>query len=733
MSISALLKGAKQTYNVGVGQGSIGLTTVSEQYWARRQAQAESDIARLQTSISSSQTELDWRRFCAKGFSFLDRILGRAVDCMEGSLRNQWDGNKQLARDAKRLFKADAVVEVLIPFSHVPLRFVKLSSRSSKDEVRTLGTSDQHRSYMLGRPYLGVSWKGVGLFAITPHGQCVTMDTFYVDTPDGNKWSTDPVLPAVFTKVAKDFERELQLVETQFAPYLALLTQKQRLESEEELLLRLGKSKEKWEGLYLPDIQKLEVLRALELFEKVDPAAPFGLLLTGPSGVGKSLLGKTIAATVGCNFQRLTPSSLKLDHLGESGRRVHEIWEQARREQPSILYLDECEGVLGRRGAAETDVISTEIVQAFLAEWDGLDKSSRVWVIGATNRRELLDDAILSRFGWEMKINLPGEEDRSSILQQELRIVGSEVAFSSELGGLTQGMSGRDLQEVARSARRMAHPELPTVEHLRIAISKLRKGGNTQVSTHAQWENLVLDQKAMNRLKLICGLLRDPEKWVAQGVSIPRTLLLEGESGVGKTEIARTLANESGLAFHSATTADLKAGYLGHSGNRVQQVFERARSHSPCILFLDELDIVAPGRGFGGDDPLTREIVGQLLQEIDGVQAHAEHVFLVGATNRPNAIDNAILSRFAERLLIPLPDHAARIRLFSIFLSGKKLAFPVDDGSVLLADLSEGKGLSGRDLRNWIGAAEQSALLRALEEGGPEHYVITLDDFSALP
>jgi len=160
--------------------------------------------------------------------------------------------------------------------------------------------------------------------------------------------------------------------------------------------------------------------------------------------------------------------------------------------------------------------------------------------------------------------------------------------------------------------------------------------------------------------------------------------------------------------------------------------------HTPCILFLDELDIVAPDRSMGEDDSLTREIVGQLLQEIDGVQSHPEHVFLLtgvfllAGINRPDAVDRAVLSRFGERLQVPLPDHSARMQLLAKFLSGKKLEFPAEDGARLLADITEGKGLSGRDLSNWVTSAEQNALLRAFENGGPKGYVITLDDISAV-
>lgn len=730
MPASLLIKEAQSPYNIGIVRESTALTTASQKYWALRQVQVEAKIARFESTASTPDAELNWKKFCAGGFSFLDRLLRIASDRFEGPLRAQWNGNKHLARDAKRLFMADAIVEILIPFSHDPLQFVKLSPRSTAYETSTLKTSDHTHFYELGKPYLGISWKSVCLFALTPNGQCVPLDTFYVDTPDGNRWSTDPVVPGVFASVAKEFGPNLNLIETQFAPFLSVLTRKRSLAREENALSRITNSVKVWDHLHLPEAQKIEILRAVELFERNDPAAPNGLLLTGPSGVGKSLLGKTIAETAGCNFQHLTPAALKLDHLGGSGRKVREIWEEARRNEPSILYLDECEGILGRRGAAETDIISTEIVQAFLSEWDGLNKSSRVWVIGATNRRDLLDDAILSRFGWEMQIGLPSEENRILILQQELKDAGIEFPLSPELGPLTQGMSGRDLQELARSARRAAHPEIAGEEHLRAAISKRRTGRNTQVSPQSRWVTLVIDQNTLNRLKLVCNLLRESDKWAAQGLSIPRALLLDGPSGTGKTEIARTLANESGLTFVAATTADVKANFLGHSGNRVKQLFERARSNSPAILFLDELDIIAPNRSsVGGGDPLTDEIVGQLLQEIDGIQIHDSHVFLLAATNRPDAIDPAVRSRFEETLVIPLPDRNSRIRLISIFLSGKRLGFPLEDGAVLLADLSGGRGWSGRDLNNWVRSAEQKAMIRALEAGGPEHYSIGLDDF----
>jgi SpoVK/Ycf46/Vps4 family AAA+-type ATPase len=493
---------------------------------------------------------------------------------------------------------------------------------------------------------------------------------------------------------------------------------------------RIEKAAESWSQVHIPERQKLDILRRAELFERNDAAAPRGLLLTGPPGTGKTFVARTLREMMGCDFQMLSLADLKQQTVGASGKRVREVWDRARKHQPAIIFIDECEGILGRRGAAETDAFATDIVHAFLAEWDGIRGNAQVWVIGATNRRDMLDDAILSRFGWEIELQLPGMEDRRQILSQEVKALGLSVEVPEEVAALTQGMSGRDLKQLAQSVRSVAYPAEPTQEHFLDAIGAARKSHNTKVDRKAGWETLVLDDAILDRLKLVCALLRDAEKWQGQGVSIPRSLLLAGPSGVGKTQVARTLANESGLTFIAATTADVKANYLGQSGNRVKLLFERGRSSAPAILFLDELDVIAPDRAAtGGNDQLTDEIVGQLLQEMDGISARDSHVFLVAASNHLERIDAAVRSRFQEKLVIPLPNHQARVRLLTNLLAGKKIGFPLNDGAVLLAGQTKDQALSGRDLEGWVQTAEQKALLRALRDGGPENFAIALEDF----
>jgi SpoVK/Ycf46/Vps4 family AAA+-type ATPase len=549
-------------------------------------------------------------------------------------------------------------------------------------------------------------------------------------TKNGVTWNMQEALPKAFVRQLAGFQPELRFAEERFAALRASWNKKDKLTHAIASSRRIEKAAESWSLVHIPERQKLDILRRAELFERNDAAAPRGLLLTGPPGTGKTFVARTLREMMGCDFQMLSLADLKQQTVGASGKRVREVWDLARKHQPAIIFIDECEGILGRRGAAETDAFATDIVHAFLAEWDGIRGNAQVWVIGATNRRDMLDDAILSRFGWEIELQLPGLEDRRRILSQEVKALGLSVEVPEEAAALTQGMSGRDLKQLAQSVRSIAYPAEPTQEHFLDAVGAARKSHNTKVDRKAGWETLVLDDAILDRLKLVCALLRDAEKWQAQGVSIPRSLLLAGPSGVGKTQVARTLANESGLTFIAATTADVKANYLGQSGNRVKLLFERARSSAPAILFLDELDIIAPDRATaGGNDQLTDEIVGQLLQEMDGISARDSHVFLVAASNHLERIDVAVRSRFQEKVVIPLPDYQARIRLLANLLTGKKISFPLNDGAVLLADQTKDQALSGRDLEGWVQAAEQKALLRALRDGGPGNFAIGLEDF----
>jgi SpoVK/Ycf46/Vps4 family AAA+-type ATPase len=728
MTILADPSTAISSYNDGIVVVPSPVTTALEQYWAERRRICDETIGQLQQSSTDVDAERAWDYFCSYHTGFLRNLLKRSVKDLGAPLRRLWGWNFGLIGEARRTFHRDARVEVWIPFAHNQLRFVRTPGRNGNFDLIDSPDSDG-KEFELGKAVVVVGWRNDDLFAILPSRNYITFRSF-VYTKAGVAWNMQDTLPKVFARELANFQLALRFAEERFAPLRASWDKKRRLTRASANLCRIDGAAEAWRRVYIPERQKLDILRRAELFERNDPAAPRGLLLTGPPGTGKTLVARTLRDMMGCDFQMLSLADLKEQKVGASGKRVREVWDRARTHQPAIIFIDECEGILGRRGAAETDAFATDIVQAFLAEWDGIRGNAQVWVIGATNRRDMLDDAILSRFGWEIELKLPGEEDRRQILSQEVLALGLSIEAPQEAAALTQGMSGRDLKQLAQSVRAVAYPAEPTREHFLEAIGVARKSHNTKVDGKAGWETLVLDCVILDRLKLICALLRDAEKWQAQGVSIPRSLLLAGPSGVGKTQVARTLANESGLTFLAATTADVKANYLGQSGNRVKLLFERARSNAPAILFLDELDVIAPDRAAaGGNDQLTDEIVGQLLQEMDGINVRESHVFLVAATNHIERIDAAIRSRFQEKLVIPLPDRNARIRLLTNLLTGKKIGFLLNDGAVLLADQTKDRALNGRDLEGWVQAAEQKALLRALQDGGPENFAIRMEDF----
>jgi SpoVK/Ycf46/Vps4 family AAA+-type ATPase len=719
---------AISSYNDGIVVETSPMATALEQYWAARKRICDETVGQLQQSSTDVDAERAWDYFCSHHTPFLREYLKRSVNDLGAPLRRLWGWHFGLIREARRAFLRNARVELWIPLAHNPMNVVRVPGMTGKYDVVDLPDYDG-KEYELGKPIVAVHWRSDILFMIYPSGAYVNFKTFTY-TKNGVTWNMQEAPHKAFVQQLASFQPELRFAEERFAALRASWDKKNQLTRATASSRRIGKVAESWSQVHIPERQKLDILRRAELFERNDAAAPRGLLLTGPPGTGKTFVARTLREMMGCDFQMLSLADLKQQTVGASGKRVREVWDRARKHQPAIIFIDECEGILGRRGAAETDAFATDIVHAFLAEWDGIRGNAHVWVIGATNRRDMLDDAILSRFGWEIELQLPGQEDRHEILSQEVKALGLSVEVPEEAAALTQGMSGRDLKQLAQSVRSVAYPAEPTQEHFLDAIGAARKSHNTKVDRKAGWETLVLDDAILDRLKLVCALLRDAEKWQTQGVSIPRSLLLAGPSGVGKTQVARTLANESGLTFIAATTADVKANYLGQSGNRVKLLFERARSSAPAILFLDELDVIAPDRAAAGsNDQLTDEIVGQLLQEMDGISARDSHVFLVAASNHLERIDAAVRSRFQEKLVIPLPDYQARIRLLANLLAGKKIGFPLNDGAVLLADQTKDQALSGRDLEGWVQAAEQKALLRALRDGGPENFAIGLEDF----
>ncbi len=480
-----------------------------------------------------------------------------------------------------------------------------------------------------------------------------------------------------------------------------------------------------FKSVHLPTEQLIEVVEQLErLLGATHMAAP--LLLKGSSGTGKTLLAQKVAEAAGIHFAKAGVNTLKKANLGESAIAVRELWEAARRSKPCVLFIDELDAIFGQRGSGNTDKVSEEIANAFLAEFSG--KEEGIWVIGATNRREVVDDAILSRFGMELELTLPDEKNRMAILNQELAEAGFNGALPANASNLMQGMSGRDISMLAQ---RLAGKGGGSGDFVSV-VRQIRAAANPIVDTRATWESLIVSDDTRSRLQTTCAILKDAEGWGARGVSIPTGILLEGPAGSGKTQIARTIANEGSLSFVKATAADLKGLYVGHAAGNVRDIFSKARTVSPSILFVDELDLVAPARKGGGNDVLVQEVISQMLQEMDGVVDQHRQVFVLAATNLPENIDPSILSRFTERVVVPLPDLESRIRMLEVLFRQAKFERLFRDDYPLLGKLSLGMSLRG--IKNWVALAQREVVSRAVRMGSSSEYRMMREDLlDALP
>lgn len=470
---------------------------------------------------------------------------------------------------------------------------------------------------------------------------------------------------------------------------------------------------ERWADIVLPEDTKAALMTALVHFAYGDAAAPRGILLEGPPGTGKSLVAQVFADSVDAAFFKCSVAELKGRHIGESASNVRALWAQARERAPAIIFIDECEGSFPARGSDQGDTFTNEVVQTFLTEWDGIGGESHVLVIGATNRPALLDDAIVSRFTDVIELLPPSAEGRHELVRAVARAVNLPSLPPEDAIPLFAGMSGREVRNALQHAMRLAAPATPTITHFRDATAKTRGKTATRTDEDARWERLVLPEAIIREFKVMTRMVREAEALRQKGIPVPRALLLYGPPGTGKTQIARTFANESGVGFIARSTAELKGQYLGQAASRIAQSFEAARANSPSILFIDEIDALTVARGGDAGDALQAEALTQLLQEMDGVRARPGFVFVMAATNRLDAIDAAVRSRFQKQIEIGLPDAAGRVALLRTLLAGR----PASGDLNLAALAAQTEGYSGRELNELVASAFQHAVFRTLEAG----------------
>jgi transitional endoplasmic reticulum ATPase len=477
-------------------------------------------------------------------------------------------------------------------------------------------------------------------------------------------------------------------------------------------------------------------LKRPEIFERLGIEPPRGVLLYGPPGTGKTLLAKAVANECDASFVTINGPELMSKFYGESEKNLRDKFEEAEKSAPSIIFIDEIDAIAPKREDVQGEV-ERRVVSQLLTMMDGLQSRGKVIVIGATNRQNSIDPALRrpGRFDREINFSVPDRKGRLQILKIHTRNMplAKDVSLE-EISDVTHGFVGADLaslcKEAAMSVLRRMLPKLKmdesketpkdVLENLQViksdfqdALKNVRPSAMREVLVETPkitWDDVGgLDLAKQELKEVIEWPMTNPASFTNMGIKPPRGVLMYGPPGTGKTLLAKAVAKESGANFILVKGPELLSMWVGKSEEGVRKVFERARQVSPCIIFFDEIDSLAGRRGQETGSKVTEHVLNQLLSEMDGLE-ELQNVVVVGATNRPDMLDPAILrpGRFDRLLLISPPTSEGRLQVFQIHTKNMPLAKDVKLKEI--ADKAE--GYVGADIE---GVCREAALL-ALRE-----------------
>lgn len=477
-------------------------------------------------------------------------------------------------------------------------------------------------------------------------------------------------------------------------------------------------------------------LRHPELFRRLGVEAPKGVILHGPPGTGKTLLAKAVANETNASFYTIGGPEIMSKFYGESEERLRNVFQEAQKNAPSIIFIDELDSIAPKREEVSGEV-ERRIVAQLLSLMDGLKARGKVVVIGATNRINAIDPALRrpGRFDREIELGVPDRNGRLDILQIHTRGMPLEKDVNLErLADITHGFVGADLHALAKEAAiralRRILPEIDLsaesipadilnkiivkMQDFIDVVNEMEPSAMREVFVEVpdvKWEDI-------GGLETIKQELREAVEWPLkyQGMfayadaTPPKGILLYGPPGTGKTLMAKATANESEANFISIKGPELLSKWVGESEKGVREIFRKARQAAPCIIFFDEIDAIAPARGGDfGTSHVTERVISQILTELDGLEV-LTNVVVIAATNRPDIIDSALLrpGRFDRLLYVPPPDYESRKQIIHIHTKKKPLA---DDTNIdNLATKMD--GYTGAD----IAAVASAAVMLALRE-----------------
>ena len=498
-------------------------------------------------------------------------------------------------------------------------------------------------------------------------------------------------------------------------------------------------------------------LRHPTLFKTLGVKPPRGVLLYGPPGSGKTLIARAVANETGAFFFLINGPEIMSKMAGESESNLRKAFEDAEKNAPAIIFIDEIDSIAPKRDKVNGEV-ERRIVSQLLTLMDGLKTRGQVIIIGATNRPNSIDAALrrFGRFDREIDIGVPDEVGRMEVLRIHTKNMKlDEDVDIAAIAKDTHGYVGADLAQLCseaalqciREKMNLIDIEADTIdaevlesmavtqEHFKHALGTTNPSSLRETIVevpNVKWEDIGgLEEVKKNLQEMILYPIEHPDKFHKFGMQPSKGVLFYGPPGCGKTLLAKAVANECSANFVSIKGPELLTMWFGESEANVREIFDKARAAAPCVLFFDELDSIGTARGssMGDAGGAGDRVMNQLLTEIDGVGIK-KNLFFVGATNRPDVLDEALLrpGRLDQLIYIPLPDLPSRLSILKANLRKSPISPDVDMN--FMAQITE--GFSGADLMEICQRAAKSAIresiaadarVKAMQELNPEYQI----------
>jgi transitional endoplasmic reticulum ATPase len=514
-----------------------------------------------------------------------------------------------------------------------------------------------------------------------------------------------------------------------------------------------------WDDLIIGKETKDELVSVINLLKnpknakEYGIALPKGILFNGPPGTGKTTIAKAVATMAGLNFFVLRANEIVSKWVGESEKNLTKLFEAAQKHAPAVIFVDEIDS-LGKKRSASNASHTDNLLNHLLQLIDGVLKADGIYVIGATNRADLVDEALrrAGRLNRVIEIPLPDYDSRAKLFEVYARKLHLADDIDIEaLARATEGNSGADIKAICNQAGLQAYQreqslpahrrsqtvtssdieaalEMFAIDEEKAEMLLEGKADTTPQPLNGKveqvtWEDIVVDDELKKEMQSVITLLRDPSTALKYGISVPKGILLNGPPGTGKTTLAKVIANEANLSFFVLQTDEIISKWVGESEKNLTRLFKTAAKHAPSVIFIDEIDSIAKNRAEGNAQHADN-LLNHLLQLIDGI-VKREGVYIIGATNRADLVDPALKrgGRLNKVLMVPLPGPKARATLFSMYLSKLPLAGGVDINRLVAA--TEGK--CAADIREICNQAGLNAFKRESGTGSREYQVSAND------